>query len=451
MIAPLLALALVAGRVAAPDAPAVQRPPLRPAQLDLYRSPAKELAVLGVTQALGKTYAGAAWTLMRACGPDAGRLGWWGAPTMKQTEPAFDHIVEWARNARILSSKRQDDPRRVELRNGSRIDFVSWEREETILSASVSHLVIDQAEGLTATARANFSSRRSATLGPVRFLGNANIVGSEFFNVCAQAQDPNNQPRMAFLKWTWRDALASMPPDRQSDYQAFIDSERGTLHPSLFKSLYEAEWASPEEALFDEETIQKLFCLDASDVPHAGHPYVIGWDVGLTTDYTVGVPLCMECLTATTIIRERGGDPMRFKRVIAETCKRWNNAVGVVETNNAGIILLPEARSLYGNLSGFLTDNESKREAVFQMLALARQGKLKFARIPEWMNEFRVYQSLRSPTSLVWSFAAPPGMHDDIVTAAFIAVSSATRGPAAFLAAMRELGNKPKSGGTAGA
>lgn len=410
---------------------ALEKPPLRSLQDEIYFHPKRELVLLGSTQGVGKTYALSAWALARAWSrPQLG--GWWAVPTLKQAEPGYQQIVTWASTAKVMA-RATTAPMRIRLKNGGRIDFVSWERDENLLGPTIGWLVVDQGEKLTSRARGILSSRRGNRQGPARYAGNASVVGSEFHKLCAQAQDAGNAERMAYRKWIWKDYAAILPPDERAEYEAFIAGEERTLLPSEFKRLYLAEWATPEEALFDEDTIQKLFCLDASDIPHSGHRYIIGWDIGLTTDYTVGAPLCLECGTVTSIVRTRGGDSSRMKQVIAETCAKWNNATGVIELNNQGQAIFDETCRLYKRLQGWWTDNESKREAVARTIAKARDGRLKLAAIPEMMNEFRTYRSLRSPTSLVWSFAAPEGMHDDIVTAVLIAVGASTSGGQAYI------------------
>jgi len=421
-------------------------PPLRGPQNELFIHPAKELVVLGAVQTVGKTYGASAWALAR--GITRKSIGWWAAPTHKQAEVAYTKLKDWSVESRILARSRME-PMRLHFKQGTRIDFVSWERDENLLGPSVDWMVIDQAELLTSQAHSILVSRLAATLGPIRYLGNANVAGSQFHKIAIQAQDPMNQPRMAFLKWTWADHAAVLSGSERAEYEASIDYKRRTMLPSEFAQLYEAEWATPEESLFDEETIQKLFCLDPSSAPHPGHRYAIGWDIGLRRDYTVGAVLCLQCMTVDNIVRLRGGDSTRFKSVIAETCKHWNNALGVVELNDMGQAIFDELTHLYPRVQGWWTNNENKRAALLQIISLAREGKLKLAKVPEMLEEFRVFRSLRSPASLVWSFSAPEGMHDDTVMAVAIAVGSASSGPAAYLQMLEDEVRERRAGASA--
>lgn len=420
-------------------------PWLHPYQEKLVTSPAQELVVVSCTQ-VGKTVACGGWLTAQAWTHPL-TLSWWCAPTYKQAKVGYDTMKQLCVSAGLLMPGGRgysDGDMVLRLLNGSIIECRSWERDENLQGPSVHFIVVDEAGLLTPSARGIISSRRSATLGPIRYIGNPGMTGSEFWLLCQQAiegkasPDPDERAHWEFMRWTWEDRHASLKainaPAAEA-YRRFIESERRSLPPEEFKRLYDADWATPEGAIF-ASILDKIAVLAPSDEPHPGHPYVCGWDIGLQSDYTVGLPLCTKCFTITGMVRCRPGSSAHLKEIIRDTCAHWNNAEAVIETNGPGGPILDELCGIYPNTQGWWTDNGSKRSAVFEIIRLANDGGLTIAPFPAMMNELRVFQSTQSPTTGTWSFAAPKGAHDDCAMALVITVGAATSGASSYLRMM---------------
>lgn len=395
--------------------------------------------VVSATQ-IGKTTACAAW-LLSVAWENPGTLNWWCAPTYKQSRVGFRAMKWLAMSAgALMPGPRGSSEAELTLRflNGAIIECRSWERDENLQGPSVFAVVIDEAGLLTSSARAIISSRRSATLGPARYIGNPVATGSEFWLLCQQAIEGKEagDGYWDFLRWTWRDRAAALEPGARAEYAAFIERERRTLVPFEFQRLYEAEWAAPENAIF-APLLEKMAVLPIDDEPHAKHPYLVAWDIGLQRDYTVGVPLCLTCFTVTHMVRLRPGDSGALKAVIRDTCIHWNNATAVIETNGPGKPVFDAIAAAYKNVQGWYTDNSNKRTAVFEVLRRGMDGTLTIAPIPALLNELRVFESQQNPKTQVWSFGAPSGAHDDCAMALIIAVGAATSGGAAYIDMLR--------------
>lgn len=424
--------------------------------MELVTSRAWELVIVSATQ-IGKTFACACWLLCQAW-EHPGTLNWWCAPTKKQARNGYDTMKRLAVSAGILLPGRKgftDGTMTLRLINGARIECRSWKNPDNLQGDSIYALVVDEAGLLTSAARAVISTRRSALLGPARYIGNPSATASEFWQLHQQATEGKEEGDgyWHILKWTWETRLNALAPDQKIRYQRFIDNERKTLAPFMFKRWYEADWAIPEKSIFGAvvarlEKEGKL--LDPDPKPHPGHRYLVAWDIGVTSDYTVGVPLCLDCFAVTDFYRDRPGDTTGLPGHMVEYTRQWRTSAGkkgeveqwndpqmVVEKNGLGLTIFNDVARLYKKVQGWETDNVNKRTAVFEVLPRLGNGGLTIARIAAMLNELTVYESQQNPKTQTWTFGAPSGAKDDIVMALLIAVGSATSGAAAYIEMMK--------------
>lgn len=445
-------------------------PPLFPYQVRLVSSRAWELVIVSATQ-IGKTFACACWLLATAW-EHPGTLNWWCAPTKKQANNGYETMKRIAQSAGILLPGRQgftDGKMILRLINGARIECRSWKNPANLQGDSIYGLVVDEAGLLTSAARAIISSRRSAYLGPARYIGNPAASGSEFWLLHQQATEEKEKGEGYWdvLKWTWKTRHDALSPENQVRYVYFIENERRTLQPFEFARLYDADWAVPEKSIFGAvvKKLEKEGKLIAPDkTPHPGHSYLVAWDIGVTSDYTVGAPLCLNCFSISDYYRDRPGDTTGLPAKIVEYSKLWRTSAGkkgdeqlwnepqiVVEKNGLGLVIFNEVARLYKKVQGWETDNLNKRTAVFEVLNRLDKGGLTIPKIAAMLNELTVYESQQNPKTQTWTFGAPAGAKDDIVMALLIAVGSATSGAAAYiemmkrqLARMQEAEKNPK-------
>lgn len=418
-------------------------PPLFPYQVQLVTSRAWELVIVSATQ-IGKTFACACWLLAIAW-EHPGTLNWWCAPTRKQANNGYETMKRIAQSAGILLPGRQgftDGKMILRLINGARIECRSWKNPGNLQGDSIYAVVLDEAGMLTAAARAVISTRRSALLGPARYIGNPSATGSAFWELHQQATEGKDagDGYWDVFKWTWKTRLDALAPDQQVLYQRFIDNERKTMEPFLFQRWYEADWAVPEKSIFGPVVLKlekegKLLLPDPK--PHPGHPYLVAWDIGVTSDYTVGAPLCLKCFSITDLYRDRPGDTTGLPSKMVAYTRHWNEAQMVVEKNGLGLVIFNDVARLYKKVQGWETDNVNKRTAVFEVLPRLGNGGLTIAKIAAMLNELTIYESQQNPKTQTWTFGAPTGAKDDIVMAILIAVGSATSGGAAYIEMMK--------------
>jgi len=430
-------------------------PPLFPYQDALVRNPAWELVIVSATQ-IGKTFACACWLLAIAF-EHPGTLNWWCAPTRRQARNGYWRIKSFAQSAGLLLRGKagySDTDMMLRLWNGAVIECRSFRRPDYLQGDSIYGLVVDEAGLLTQSARALISSRRSALLGPARYIGNPGASGSTFWELHDQAVRMKVDPEWAgywdWMEWTWETRYnALVHPLQKLRYKRFIDNERLTLAPFDFARLYYASWAIPEKSIFGASLAKmekdgKL--LERDPRPHPGHPYLTAWDIGVTSDYTVGVPLCLQCWTVTDYHRERPGDTAGLAARMVAYSTHWNDSQMVIERNGLGMTIFNDAARLYRKVQGWQTDNVNKRVAVFEVLnRFTNQTGLTLFKDPTMLKELTNYESQQNPKTQAWTFGAPTGGKDDIVMATVIAVGAATSGATAYIEMMKRQLAKQKA------
>jgi hypothetical protein len=365
----------------------------------------------------------------------------------------FQTFVDLDEKAKSLGqpgfiAKSLESKHRIYLRNGSRMEFRSWEKREYLRGRTVWAMVVDEAGILDSASRSILSTRRSATLGPVRYIGNPGPVLGEFWNLCQQAEDEENAGRMRLIRWTWRDrhlALSGEHPlggtptslmdaERAEGYRTFIDSEKRDFSPFEFEQQYEGKFATPPGALF-AAWLDGAMILDPDPNPHPDHPYMTGWDVGQQSGWTRGAHLCLKCWSVQHVSGIRGQPYPTIERFIADESRRFHSTA-VIEVNGPGRPVFDHVLELYKDTQKWNTDNTNKRTAALEINRMGSAGKLKLAEIPVLRSEMTNFKSHQMPATGRWTFTSPSKKdgHGDSVSALLIAVGAATSGGSGFLA-----------------
>lgn len=428
-------------------------PDLYDYQLDFIGDPSEELATVSCPQ-VGKTEGTACW-LLRGAWRQPETTWWWAGPTYRQVEDGYFAMKRVLRAGQV-PARFVDHKYVIRLPNGSLIECRSWDDPDNLSGRTVHGMALDEAHGLTKAARTILDMRRASTLGPVRYNGNATGEGSEWEELWTELEREGKTRR-----WTWHDrhrALLDLGDVvGAAAYEAWILKRKARLPESEYQRVYEAVWAVSEESIFGPY-VDRVFVNKWDDAPHEGHPYVIPVDVGLVDDFTVATPICQRCLSASwsysergnssveppawTRIAERWGEPVdprlagpKLEHRLARIAERFNRGTIVVERNGPGQKLLNDIFALWPHAEGWWTDELSKRDAILEWVALAKDGRLTLPADPATIREHRRFRSIRQKSG-PWVFRAPDGEHDDKVMSTVIGVGHLTTGGAAFVSAM---------------
>ena len=403
--------------------------------------PARDVLVLSSTQ-MGKSFCDAAWLTKQVWEhPSRTHPWWWVSPVSSQAMIGFRYMVGIGLSAGIIAGRPAMSPHpKIPYINGGFVEFRSAEVPENLMGPPILGGVVDEAGLIDQWAHAAISTRRSATLGPLRFSGNPGPMSGTFKLLCGLAEqaaaDPQSEWRGVYSlhKWTWRDKYAwlqGVDPQRAEQYRRFIEQERQSVKPlAEFLRLYEAEWTEDEAAVF-----RGLGAPDGAplDGPVAGHDYVIGVDVGQQTDYLVATVACATCRRLDAMERWRGIPYPQCGDRLAEMSSKWDAPV-IVEVNGPGIAVYQDLQQRGVNVIPFTTTGPSKQEIIVGLAAELERGEgaLRIADMPPLHTELRSYRYQRMPSGN-YRYGAPEGEHDDCVMSAAFAVHGITHRPHAGL------------------
>lgn len=424
-------------------------PPLRPYQEQLLQDPARDVVCYSATQ-VGKTDTCACWILARAWESPNTLWGWY-APTEKQLRQGFTALLILVSTAGVCVGKTESPgDRSIRLLNGATITFASWHDPETLRVPTVHGAVVDEAGLLTQQAWGVISSRRSATLGPIRFIGNPGLVTGPFRTLCSLGEDPNRDRRLINShRWTWRelanalacacglalgddtapDPAGHQPGCERARYIEFIANEKATLPEMEYLRLYEAEWTADENALFRADMIDAKTTGEPWNAPTAGRRYAVGVDVGQETDYLVAAIWDVDDCRLGHLERWRHVPYPQSEQRLAAISKTWNQAVLHIELNGPGLGVFQHLQQRGIPVRGWDTTAASKGPAVFDLVGAIHDPthRASLAPLPPLQSELRAFRYLRLPAG-GYRYEAPTGMHDDCVMAALVGYQAIARG-----------------------
>jgi Terminase large subunit, T4likevirus-type, N-terminal len=401
-------------------------PALYPYQQRLLSDPARDACTVSATQ-VGKTYALAVWIVV--CAMTRGNRAhpwWWIAPTFSQIAQGFKLALAFASSAGMVQASTVSPFPIIKLVNGATIEFRSWEREQNLAGTTIGGGVVDEAGLLTNEAQGIISTRRSATLGPLRYIGNPGVVAGPFRRLCAlgeQAASPGSEWAGTFSlhRWTWKDkyrALLATNPEQAEAYRKFVEQERQSIPDFEFRRLYEAEWTEDEAAVFRGLDA----CIDRERtalLEPGSDRFVLGVDVAQSVDYLAAVSYGINSRRVELRYRVRG-IPYAQAALALKGLSQELNATLVVEENGPGVALIQELQRLDVPYLPFITTAQSKQELILNLAADIQAVRCVIADHAPMPHEFAVYRYTRGPTGL-YRYSAPDGEHDDTVMAAALA------------------------------
>jgi len=200
----------------------------------------------------------------------------------------------------------------------------------------------------------------------------------------------------------------------------FIEEQRKSLPPEIFKQEYEAEFTDAGNDVFTN--LDSICIRNEWGFPNRAERYYIGIDTGISRDFSV---CCVqnESGRVESIIRVNGQSFEQIGGAIISECSRWNVVGGFCETNGIGLAMYEILKPKIRKLQPFTTTQDSKTKGIRKLIYDIQQDIIELpskSLMPEVFNEFSSYTYKISANGNL-SFTHPNGMHDDIVDAVMMA------------------------------
>jgi phage FluMu gp28-like protein len=360
---------------------------------------------------MGKTLAGDN-ELSKNALEEPGSVNWWVAPTVRQAEPPFEQAARALYS--LLRKKPNETKMRLDLINGSRIEYRSADDPENLRGDGPSFVVIDECRKIKARAWKEVLRPSIVDhMGRVLFISTPN--GRDWFEELFRMGQHKDYPEY------WSIQLPSSANPFLS--RAEIEEARRTLPDRVFRQEFLAEFID-DAGVF--RGVRR--CIRGKlQEPLADHTYVLGWDVAKHEDFSVMTVLDAASGQVVAFDRFNGVEyPLQLARLVL-LAKKYNDAYVIMDSTGVGDPLFDMVRGLGLTVEGYYFTNLSKKEIVDGLSLAIEHQRVTFPNIPELIDELEAFAyKITESRNVVYS--APEGHHDDCVFSLALAVHGAHLG-----------------------
>lgn len=385
--------------------PTIKLPELHPHQQTIADHPAR-FKILCCGRRFGKTTL--ALFLMSKHLLNAHRVAYF-APTYGMSGEVWRDMQ---RLMRPIIQHRSNHEHRLDLITGGTLDI--WTTyNETARGRSYHFVVVDEAALIPSADVWNAAIRPLLTDTQGSALFASTPRGRNwFFELYGLGAEPTIHE---YQSWTHPTAHNPHIP------AAEIEATRHTLPERVFKQEYLAEFLSDGSAVFPNlsgvTTAQPT-------APTPGHTYVFGVDWGRDNDFTAVSVLDATTNTQVKLYRMTSLSYTSQRQRIIDLYKQYRPKAILAESNSIGTVNIEDLQSAGLPVRPFTTTNRSKA-AIIDALALAiEQNQITLLNDEILKHEMHAYQSERTPSGL-YTYNAPPGIHDDTVIATALSYHAA--------------------------
>lgn len=375
-----------------------QRPWMYQKQLDAIFAP-ERYAVVEASTKSGKTVGCMVWLAEQAMEGKPGRNYWWLAPIYPQAKIAFRRLKRGLPPA-IYSANESELT--LTLLNGAVIWFKGADKPDSLYGEDVYAAVIDEASRCKEESWIAVRSTLTATRGPIRIIGNVKGRKNWAYRMARRAEA--GALNMHYAKITALDAVAGGVLSA-----AEIEDARAQLPEAVFNELYLAEASDDQGNPFGMAAIRS----NVADLSGEA-PFVWGWDLAKSTDWTVGIAL------------DRYGHACRFERwqrpweaTTAGILELTDSIPALVDSTGVGDPIVERLQSGRRNYFGFKFTQQSKQQLMEGLAVAIHRHEITY---PDGVivQELESFEYVYTRTGVHYS--APEGAWDDCVCALALAV-----------------------------
>ena len=340
--------------------------------------------------------------------------GAWITPVYNQSKKIFQEITNAA--FEIITHQNKSDLT-IKFVNGSTLQFLSTDNYNTIRGFSFNYMVIDECAYIKEEAINEAVLPTLTAIGKKCLMISTPKSKNWFYHWYLRGTEQNN----TYI------SFKGISSDNPFVSKSFIDEQRKSLPPEIFKQEYLAQFSDATNDVFTG--VESVCILDGFEEPVRGKRYYAGIDLGLSNDYSV---LCIldEGGRLAHIERYTGTSYADIGKSFVTSLKKYNIADGYVEINGPGMPVYEVLHSHIKKLRPYTTTNESKTAGIRTLIYDIQNGELILASktlFPALYNELSTFTYKINNTGTV-SFNAPSGMNDDTVMALMMANESRKKG-----------------------
>ena len=339
--------------------------------------------------------------------------GAWISPIYNQSKKVFQELSN-AAHAIITHSNKADLT--MEFVNGSTLQFLSAERYDSIRGFSFSHMVVDEAAFIKEIAMQEAILPTLSALGKKCLIISTPKSKNWFYNAFLKGGDGVGD----YVSFN------GISTDNPHISQQFIDEQRKSLPPEIFKQEYLAEFSESGNDVFTG--VDSVCIINGWDEPKTSRRYFAGIDLGLQHDYSV-CTIMDESGRVCYIERINGTSYTEIAKRFVTSLKRYQITNGYCEINGPGLPVFELINSGVRKLKEWTTNNTNKVEGIRSLIYDIQSGTLMLPSkdfFPHLYNELSAYSYRISPNGTM-TFNAPSGFFDDCVMSLMLANEARTK------------------------
>ena len=331
--------------------------------------------------------------------------------TYKQVKKLYSEITEFLNKTPIVKTNNKSELL-IELRNGSKIRFLSAQNADSVRGNTFDELFADEFAFYSKDVWEKVLQPTTIAKGKkVVLFSTPRGTSNSFYDLYQQGQNPQNDYIISYSY----DYTNGNFNDRE------IDSIRQSLPDAVFRQEYLCQF-SDNGSVF--KNISDIATITEFKPPQPNIKYYIGIDVGVFNDFTVAVVMD-QFGNVADIYKGTRGSILTIQKEVEDFVRKWKPYKVLVELNNQGITIYEHLRLKFqSKIEGFKTTAQSKTPLINELQTAIEDKRIY---IPHSTLDKTIYEELNnfsftySKVNKTIQYGALSGTHDDSVIALALA------------------------------
>lgn len=333
----------------------------------------------------------------------------WVSPVYSQATKVFQQIFQILQPAGLVKSANKADFI-IQLINGTTIYFKSSERPETIRGLSINYAFIDEAQDCKDIAWKQSILPTLSAAGKKCIITGTPKRKNWFYDVFMLGKSQTHTNHKSYHGSSVDSPYVS---------KEFIEEQKRTLPPKIFKQEFLAEWQDNEGAVF--QGLDKV-CINEVWPDQNQSKVYAGLDIGNKGDYSV-LTIIDELGRVLYMWRDNRIEYSQIADKVAEICRHYKVRDLLVETNGVGDPVFEMIKKRYSRTSPLFQTNQTKENIIRRLMGDIQDTTLElpsFNLFPTLQEELEIFEYEVLPSGKI-RYTHPQGFHDDTVLSLAIA------------------------------
>lgn len=346
------------------------------------------------------------------------------SPSFKQAKNIYQTIVDAIIKSGVVKSKNKSDLV-ITLINGSTINFKSAEQREQLRGYTADFVCVDEAAYIPDSIFHIILPWTDAKKAPLLMVSSPFVKNGFFFQYYSYGlEHSHNTVTIDWSNELYKESIEQILSASK------LEEYRQVLPKNVFLTEYLGEWLDDEGTVFTNIKA----CLKKLEIQPTDKLFVgIDWSNQGEQDYTVisvfnqnGNQVMLKYFNNTT--------PLRQIQLIVAQLEPYAKQISIIccESNSIGTpyteLLKEKSQILAQKVVLFNTSNTSKNAGVLNLQTAMENNEVTLLDDEKQKNEFSYFSATYNPKTRNVSYAAPQGLHDDIVMATVFAYDALKNG-----------------------